>query len=78
MQRGSDSERGMGDDRKNQDVLRRRVAWVITGVWLCCFPAAVLFPTFPITWAQAPMMAVVGWLFAIPMMRRDADKEKND
>lgn len=63
-----------GDDNDaRQDQLRIRIAWVITGVWACGFPLAVVLPTFPVTWAQAPMMAVVGWLFAGPLIRRNGN-----
>lgn len=62
----------MADDER-QDRFRRRVAWAITAVWIACFPVAALIPDFPITWAQAPMMAVVGWLFAGPLIRRNGD-----
>lgn len=61
------------DDAHLQDRLRVRVAWVITGVWAFCFPLAIVVPAFPITWAQAPMMAVVGWLFAGPLIRRNGN-----
>lgn len=61
----------MADDR--QDRFRIRVAWIITAIWAACFPLAVVFPGFPVTWAQAPMMAVVGWLFASPLIRRNGN-----
>lgn len=56
-----------------QDRLRTRIAWVVTGIWALCFPLIIVFPAFPITWAQAPMMAVVGWLFAAPLIRRNGN-----
>lgn len=62
------------DLEARQDQLRTRIAWVITGVWALGFPLSVVLPTFPVTWAQAPMMAVVGWLFAGPLIRRNGDR----
>lgn len=55
----------------DQDRLRTHIAWIVTGVWVLCFPLAALVPGFPITWAQAPMMAVAGWLFAVPLIRKN-------
>lgn len=58
----------MADDDRDQRT-RIRIAWLITAVWALGFPVAVVVPDFPITWAQAPMMIVVGWLFAAPLIR---------
>lgn len=55
------------------DRFRIQVAWVITVVWLGCFPVVLVAPGFPITWAQAPMMAVITWLFAGPLIRRNGN-----
>lgn len=62
----------MADDR--QDQLRVRIAWVVTTVWVLCFPAAALLSDFPyISWAQPPMMLVAGWLFVAPFAKRDSN-----
>lgn len=63
----------MDDRERDRDRLRIRLAWVITAVWLACFPIVLIVPNFPITWAQAPMMAVIGWLFAGPLIRRNGN-----
>lgn len=61
----------MADDR--QDRLRTRVGWLVTAIWALCFPLVLIFPAFPITYAQPPMMLYVGWLFAGPLIRRNGD-----
>lgn len=66
------------DESRDLITLRIRIAWVITGVWALGFPVAALLPTFPVTWAQAPMMAVAGWLFAGPLMRRNGNGGSDD
>lgn len=61
----------MDANEQRLDRVRVIVIWVITAVWAGCFPLAVWIKDFPITWAQAPMMIVVGWLFAVPLIRRN-------
>lgn len=61
-----------------QDKLRIRIAWVVTTIWIACFPVVAIYPTFPITWAQAPMMLVLGWLFAAPLIRRNDSNNSNN
>lgn len=58
----------MTDD--GQDRTRTRIAWIVTGVWVACFPISYAVKDFPITFAQPPMMLVAGWLFAAPLIRR--------
>lgn len=63
----------MVDDRQErQDRLRTQIAWIVTAVWVLCFPAAAALDNFPyISWAQPPMMLVAGWLFVAPLTKRD-------
>lgn len=67
----------MRGDRERLDDLRIKVAWVITAAWAACFPLAALVPTYPVILAQAPMMAVAGWLFAGPLIRRGGNGDSN-
>lgn len=60
---------------ERQDRLRRRAATVVIAVWVACFPIAYFVEKFPIMLAQGPMMIVMGWLYAGPLIRRDGGAE---
>lgn len=70
---GREREPGMAAD--DQDRLRTRIAWVVTGIWVLCFPLVLVFPALPIAYAQPPMMLAAGWLFAAPLMRRNGGEQ---
>jgi hypothetical protein len=54
--------------------LRVQLAWIITAVWIACFPLSVVIPRGNlIVYAQPPMMLVVGWLFAKPLLQRNGN-----
>lgn len=54
-----------------RDVLRVRIAYAITCIWILSFPVSTVIKDFPITWAQGPMLAVTTWLFAAPLIKRN-------